>query len=60
MSRLKKAAADTRDAALLHRIAGNTETADRMEARADALDSGKVTDRTDTVAALFTAIRRTD
>ena len=58
MSRLKKAAADTRDAALLHRIAGNTDTADRMETRADALESGQVTDRTDDVKSLFRAAFR--
>lgn len=55
MSRMKKAAADTREAALLHRIAGNDEKADRLEARADALDSGKVADRTDDVIGLFRA-----
>ena len=57
--RMKQAATDTREAALLHRIAGNDTTADRMDARADALDSGKVTDRTDDAIALVkTAFRR--
>jgi hypothetical protein len=51
--RMKKAASSNREEALLHRIAGNDTTADRLEARADALDSGKVADRTDDVIGLF-------
>jgi hypothetical protein len=51
--RMKKAASSNREEALLHRIAGNDKAAHRLEARADALDSGKVADRTDDVIGLF-------
>jgi hypothetical protein len=56
--RMKKAAADNREEALLHRIAGNDTTADRMEARANDLESGKVTDRTDEAIGIVRAAFR--
>jgi hypothetical protein len=57
-NRIKQAANANREAALLHRISGNDTTADRLEARANDLDSGKVTDRTDDAIALVQAAFR--
>lgn len=52
MNRLKKAASANRAAAQVQRDAGREKAADRLEARADALESGRVTDRTDDATAL--------
>jgi hypothetical protein len=51
MSRLTRAAAANRTEADRQRDAGRKDSADRLEDRADELDSGKVTDQTDTVSA---------
>lgn len=56
--RMKQQAAANREEALLQRVAGNDARADRLEARADQLDSGKVTDRTDDVIAVVKAAFR--
>lgn len=59
MDRLKKAAEDHRKAAEVQRAHGREAVATRWEARADELESGKVTDHTDTVSALISwAFRR--
>ncbi|TJZ50310.1 hypothetical protein FCH28_23795 [Streptomyces piniterrae] len=58
MSRLKKAAAVNRRAADMERERGNDKVADRYEARADELESGRVADRTDDAIALVRAFRR--
>ncbi|TJZ55876.1 hypothetical protein FCH28_11365 [Streptomyces piniterrae] len=58
MDRLKRAAAVNRKAADAERERGNDKVADRYEARADELESGRVTDRTDDVIALVRAFRR--
>lgn len=58
MDRLKKAAAKNRAAANRQRATGREDAAARLEARADELESGRVTDRTDTVVALFRAAFR--
>ncbi|MFE5037644.1 hypothetical protein [Streptomyces sp. NPDC056683] len=52
MDRLKKAAADHRRAAAVVRSRGNEAKAQRMEDRADELESGNVTDVTDQLSAL--------
>ncbi|MCX4765313.1 hypothetical protein OG562_30925 [Streptomyces sp. NBC_01275] len=52
MSRLKNAAASNRAAAQVQRDAGREQAADRLEARAGELESGKVVDRTDAASAL--------
>ncbi|MEU9347614.1 hypothetical protein AB0D74_41100 [Streptomyces sp. NPDC048278] len=52
MDRLKKAAADHREAAAVVRSRGNEAKAKRMEDRADELESGRVTDATDQLSAL--------
>ena len=53
MSRLKRAAAETRAAADRNRANGHEDAAKRMEARADALESGQVPDRTDSVVSVI-------
>ncbi|MEV7389463.1 hypothetical protein [Streptomyces sp. NPDC091215] len=53
MDRLKKAAERTRGAAALARARGREEKAQQLEARADELESGQVTDCTDVVSALI-------
>ncbi|MFD8811780.1 hypothetical protein ACFV23_09900 [Streptomyces sp. NPDC059627] len=53
MDRLKKAAADHREAAAVVRARGNKAKAQRMEDRAAELESGNVTDVTDSVSALI-------
>jgi hypothetical protein len=53
MSRMTRAAAANRTEADRQRGAGRKDSADRLEARADELDSGKVTDQTDTVSAVI-------
>ncbi|WP_274914324.1 hypothetical protein [Streptomyces sp. WZ-12] len=58
MNRLKKAAADNREAAAVQRAHGREDTARRLEARADELESGRVTDRTDAVIGLIGWARR--
>ncbi|MFJ3235089.1 hypothetical protein [Streptomyces sp. NPDC086787] len=58
MDRLKKAAANNRAAANVQRAHGRENTAKRLENRADALESGKVTDRTDDAIALVRAAFR--
>ena len=58
MSRLKKAAAANRTAAANERARGREDVADRYEARAEELESGRVEDRTDTTIALFRAAFR--
>ncbi|MFG2954320.1 hypothetical protein ACGF5O_11375 [Streptomyces sp. NPDC048291] len=59
MDRLKKAAADHREAAAVVRARGNKAKAKRMEDRADELESGNVTDVTDQLSALTSwAFRR--
>lgn len=56
MSRMSDAADASREEALLHRIGGSDEIADALDARADELDSGTVTDRTDEVIGMFRAV----
>lgn len=59
MNRMKKAAAEAREAAAVQRAHGREDVADRWEARADDLESGKVTDRTDAMVGLLrSAFRR--
>ncbi|MER5468920.1 hypothetical protein [Streptomyces sp. NPDC002685] len=58
MDRLKKAVAEHRRVAAVQRERGRDAAADRHEARADALDSGRVTDRTDDVIGIFRAVFR--
>lgn len=53
MSRLKRAADQNRAQAARLRENGREDTADRLEARAAELESGRVTDRTDAVSALI-------
>ncbi|MFJ4637567.1 hypothetical protein ACIP69_18325 [Streptomyces hygroscopicus] len=53
MDRLKKAAARHREEAARQRAAGHAEAADRLEERADELESGRVTDQTDTAIGLI-------
>lgn len=52
MSRLKKAAEALRKDAARNRSVGRDAQADRQEARADELESGRVTDRTDQASAI--------
>jgi hypothetical protein len=57
--RMKNQAAKNRDAATVLRNRGKDEAAERMEARADELESGRVTDVTDSVSSLISwAFRR--
>ncbi|WP_328664527.1 hypothetical protein [Streptomyces sp. NBC_00328] len=58
MDRLKKAAVQHRRIAAVQRDRGRDAEADRHEARADALESGRVTDRTDDVIGIFRAVFR--
>ena len=58
MDRLKKAAAANRKAADVERERGNDKGADRFASRADALESGRVADCTDSAIALVRAFRR--
>ncbi|MET8031405.1 hypothetical protein [Streptomyces sp. NPDC005345] len=58
MDRLKRAAAENRRAAAVLRERGRDAAADRYEARAGALESGRVTDRTDEVIGIFRAAFR--
>ncbi|EFE65800.1 predicted protein [Streptomyces viridosporus ATCC 14672] len=51
MDRMKRQAAKNREAARTLRNRGQETKAKEMEARADALESGRVTDRTDEVSA---------
>ncbi|MEV7387523.1 hypothetical protein [Streptomyces sp. NPDC091215] len=53
MDRLKKAAADHREAATVVRSRGNEAKAKRLEDRAEELESGDVTDVTDQLSALI-------
>lgn len=53
MDRMKRAAQQLRDNATANRSVGREDEADRQEARATELESGHVTDRTDTVSALI-------
>ncbi|MFE6408928.1 hypothetical protein ACFVOR_18565 [Streptomyces sp. NPDC057837] len=53
MDRLKKQAAKNREAAKVLRSRGKDTAAQQMETRADELESGQVTDVTDTVVGLF-------
>ncbi|MEU3856056.1 hypothetical protein AB0F03_01520 [Streptomyces sp. NPDC028722] len=52
MDRLKKAAAANREAAAVQRAHRREGVAERWEARADELESGAVTDVTDSVSGL--------
>ncbi|KDN77870.1 hypothetical protein DF19_02495 [Streptomyces olindensis] len=57
--RMKNQAAKNREAAKVLRKRGKDEAAERMEARADELESGRVTDVTDSVSSLISwAFRR--
>ncbi|MEH0445445.1 hypothetical protein QA811_17735 [Streptomyces sp. B21-102] len=56
--RMKNQAAKAREAAKTVRERGNEEKAQRMEAYADHLESGKVVDRTDEVSSLLGRILR--
>jgi hypothetical protein len=57
--RMKDQAANNRDAAKVLRNRGKDDAAERMEARADELESGRVTDVTDSVSSLISwAFRR--
>ncbi|MFD5234386.1 hypothetical protein ACFWJ5_38910 [Streptomyces qaidamensis] len=57
--RMKNQAAKNRDAAKVLRTRGKDAAAKRMEARADELESGQVTDCTDAVSGLISwALRR--
>lgn len=59
MDRMKKQAEKNRQAARVVRNRGNDEQARRLEDRADELESGRVTDVTDTVSGLIAwAFRR--
>ncbi|MFF7226606.1 hypothetical protein ACIP4T_18415 [Streptomyces massasporeus] len=53
MDRLKAQASKNRDAAKVLRSRGKDTAAKQMEARADELESGRVTDVTDSVVGLF-------
>ncbi|GLW45146.1 hypothetical protein Stsp02_08080 [Streptomyces sp. NBRC 14336] len=53
MDRLKAQASKNREAAKLLRSRGKDTAAKQMEARADELESGRVTDVTDSVVGLF-------
>ncbi|GAA4560208.1 hypothetical protein [Streptomyces collinus] len=53
MDRLKAQASKNRDAAKVLRSRGKGTAAKQMEARADELESGRVTDVTDSVVGLF-------
>ncbi|MGV9497377.1 hypothetical protein ACWDQ0_03795 [Streptomyces sp. NPDC003642] len=53
MDRMKAQAAKNRDAAKVLRNRGKDAAAQRMEDRADELESGRVTDVTDSVVGLF-------
>ncbi|MFJ4974884.1 hypothetical protein ACIP6X_06005 [Streptomyces coeruleorubidus] len=53
MDRLKAQASKNREAARVLRSRGKDGAAKEMEARADELESGRVTDVTDTVVGLF-------
>ncbi|MFE0473230.1 hypothetical protein ACFW2V_16565 [Streptomyces sp. NPDC058947] len=53
MDRLKAQTAKNRDAAKVLRNRGKDAAAQRMEDRADELESGRVTDVTDSVVGLF-------
>ncbi|MGW5132347.1 hypothetical protein [Streptomyces sp. NPDC004135] len=53
MDRLKAQASKNRDAAKVLRSRGKEAAAQRMEDRADELESGRVTDVTDSVVGLF-------
>jgi hypothetical protein len=53
MDRLKKQAAKNREAAKVLRNRGKDTAAKQMETRADELESGRVTDVTDSVVGLF-------
>jgi hypothetical protein len=53
MDRLKAQASKNRDAAKVLRSRGKDTAAEQMEARADELESGRVTDVTDSVVGLF-------
>lgn len=53
MDRLKRQAERNRAAAKALRSRGKDEAAERAEARADDLESGRVTDFTDTVIGLY-------
>ncbi|MEV7079729.1 hypothetical protein AB0N88_14440 [Streptomyces sp. NPDC093516] len=57
--RMRKQATKNRDAAKVLRQRGKDAAAKRLEARADELESGRVTDCTDTVSDLISwAFRR--
>ncbi|MFJ7180982.1 hypothetical protein ACIQXA_32335 [Streptomyces massasporeus] len=59
MDRLKAQAAKNREAAKVLRRRGKETAAKQMEDRADELESGRVTDCTDTVSGLISwAFRR--
>ncbi|MDK1348038.1 hypothetical protein QNO09_33105 [Streptomyces sp. 378] len=53
MDRLKAQASKNREAAKVLRSRGKDTAAKQMEARADELESGRVTDVTDSVVGLF-------
>ncbi|AXE87530.1 hypothetical protein [Streptomyces sp. Go-475] len=53
MDRLKAQASKNRDAAKVLRNQGKDAAAKQMEDRADELESGRVTDVTDSVVGLF-------
>ncbi|MGA5202966.1 hypothetical protein [Streptomyces variegatus] len=53
MDRLKAQASKNREAAKVLRSRGKDTAAEQMEARADELESGRVTDVTDSVVGLF-------
>ncbi|MFG2826357.1 hypothetical protein ACGFWI_02570 [Streptomyces sp. NPDC048434] len=58
MNRLKKAAAENRNAAAVQREHGHDGAAEGYETRAEELESGRVVDRTDDVIGLFRAAFR--
>ncbi|EGX55132.1 hypothetical protein SZN_34472 [Streptomyces zinciresistens K42] len=59
MERLEKQAVDNRAAVRVVRERGNGARAEELEARADELESGRVTDVTDVVSGLVSwALRR--
>ncbi|MEU0388004.1 hypothetical protein [Streptomyces chartreusis] len=53
MDRMKRQAERNREAAKVLRSRGKDTAAKQMEARADELESGRVTDVTDSVVGLF-------
>ncbi|OXS33933.1 hypothetical protein [Streptomyces sp. XY006] len=53
MDRLKAQASKNREAAKVLRSRGKDTAAQQMETRADELESGRVTDVTDSVVGLF-------